>query len=130
MTKNDDFVPVFDDDGKIIAIGDNRHWHNQITNIPDVIRILNEQRQTIKMWCKRSKKITKLLEENTKPTTTTKPYSEEVYLDIDIETKRCKYEDTVICNKCAYYSTYFLNCRLMMGDDQYQKALGLGLVKE
>ncbi len=103
MTKNDDFVPVFDDDGKIIAIGDNRHWHNQIT---------------------------KLLEENTKPTTTTKPYSEEVYLDIDIETKRCKYEDTVICNKCAYYSTYFLNCRLMMGDDQYQKALGLGLVKE
>lgn len=129
MTENDDFVPVFDDDGKIIAIEDNRYWHNQITNIEEVIRILNEQRQTIKMWCKGSKKITKLLEENTKPTTTNR-YSEEVYLDIDLETKRCKYEETVICNKCAYYSTYFLDCRLMMGDNQYQKALDLGLVKE
>ena len=129
MTENTNFTPVFDDKGKIIAIDDNRHWHNQITNIEEVIRILNEQRQTIMMWCKRSEKITKLLLENTKPTTWISG-GEDAYLDIDLETKRCKYENTVICNKCGYYSTYFLNCRLMMEDKQYQKALSLGLVKE
>ncbi len=129
MTENTDFTPVFDDNGKIIAIDDNRHWHNQITNIEEVIRILNEQRQTIMMWCKRSEKLTKLLLENTKPTTWSSG-GEDAYLDIDLETKRCKYENTVICNKCGYYSTYFLDCRLMMEDKQYQKALSLGLVKE
>lgn len=128
MTENTYFTPVFDDNGKIIAIDDNRHWYNQITNIEEVIRILNEQRQTIMMWCKKSEKITKLLEDNTKPTTTDS--GEDVYLNIDLETKRCKYENTVICNKCTYYSTYFLDCRLMMEDKQYQKALSLGLVKE
>lgn len=129
MTENTDFTPVFDNNGKIIAIDDNRHWHNQITNIEEVIRILNEQRQTIMMWCKKSEKLTKLLLENTKPTTWSSG-GEDAYLDIDLETKRCKYENTVICNKCGYYSTYFLDCRLMMEDRQYQKALSLGLVKE
>ena len=128
MTENTDFTPVFDNNGKIIAIDDNRHWHNQITNIEEVIRILNEQRQTIMMWCKKSEKLTKLLLENTKPTTWSSG-GEDAYLDIDLETKRCKYENTVICNKCGYYSTYFLDCRLMMEDRQYQKALSLGLVK-
>ena len=127
MTGTDDFVPVFDDNGKIIAINDNKHWHNQITNIEEVIEILNEQRRTILMWCKKSDKITKLLKENTKPTKSTS-YGD-VYLDMG-EDKRCKYENTCICDKCAYYSTYFLDCRLMMEDKQYQKALRLGLVKE
>lgn len=127
MTENDDFVPVFNDNGEIIAIDDNRHFYNQITNIEEVIEILNEQRQTIMMWCKKSDKITKLLKENTKPTKNLS-YGD-VYLDIN-EDKRCKYENTVICNKCAYYSTYFLDCRLMMEDKQYQKALDLGLVRE
>lgn len=127
MTENDDFVPIFNDNGEIIAIDDNRHFYNQITNIEEVIEILNEQRQTILMWCKKSDKITKLLKENTKPTKNLS-YGD-VYLDIN-EDKRCKYENTVICNKCAYYSTYFLDCRLMMEDKQYQKALKLGLVKE
>ena len=105
MTENTDFTPVFDNNGEIIAIDDNRHWHNQITNIEEVIRILNEQRQTIMMWCKKSEKLTKLLLENTKPTTWSSG-GEDAYLDIDLETKRCKYENTVICNKCGYYSTY------------------------
>lgn len=127
MTENDDFVPVFGDDGKIIAIDDNRHWHNQITNIEEVIEILNEQRRTILMWCKKSDKITKLLKENTKPTTSIS--FGDVYLDIG-EDKRCKYENTCICDECTYYSFYFLDCRLMMEDEQYKKALELGLVKE
>ena len=129
MTENEYFVPVFDDNGKIIAIMDNRYYGVELTDIKEVIRVLNEQEQTIMMWCKSSKKITRLLEENTKPTTTDR-YFEDVYLDIDMETKRCKYENTFICNKCAYYSTYFLDCRLMMQDKQYQKALALGLVRE
>lgn len=128
MTEKEYFVPVFDDNGKIIAIKDNRYYGVELTDIEEVIRVLNEQEQTIIMWCKSSKKITRLLEENTKPTTTDR--GREVYLDIDCETKRCKYENTFICNKCSYYSTYFLDCRLMMQDKQYQKALSLGLVKE
>ena len=128
MTEEDFFVPVFDDNGKIISIMDNRYWDTEITDIKEVIRILNEQHQTIQMWSRSSKKITDLLKENTKPTTTDR--GNDVYLDIDPETKRCKYEQTVICNKCWYYSTYFLNCALMMEDDQYKKALRLGLVKE
>lgn len=129
MTKtDDDFIPVFDDNGKIIAVDDNRHWHNKITNMEDVIRILNEQRRTIIMWCKTSKRRDKLLKENTKPTANVG--FEDVYLDIDMETKRCKYEDTFICNDCSFYSSYFLDCRLMMEDEQYKKALELGVVKE
>ena len=128
MSKKDYFEPVFDDNGKIIAIKDNRYYGIEITDIKEVIRVLNEEHQTIRMWCKSSKKITQLLEENTKPTTTDR--GRDVYLDIDPETRRCKYENTFICNKCWYYSTYFLDCALMMEDNQYQKALTLGLVKE
>ncbi|WP_405285927.1 hypothetical protein [Methanobrevibacter sp.] len=97
----------------------------EINSIEEVIEILNEQDKTIQMWTKNNEKTTKLLVENTKPT-----YKDNVYLDIDTETKSCKYEHTIICSKCDYYSTYFLDCRLMMQDDQYKKALELGLVKE
>ena len=127
MTNKEYFEPVYDDTGKIIAIQDGRYYHTKITSIDRVIEILNEQHRTIEMWCKSSKKITRLLKENIKPTTT--DHGRDVYLDIDIETKRCKYEHTFICNNCDYYSTYFLDCRLMMEDNQYQKAVKLGLIK-
>ena len=50
--------------------------------------------------------------------------------DIDEETGRCKYEHTHVCLdfKCDYYSTYFLDCRLMMEDGQLRKAKELGLL--
>ena len=75
---------------------------------------------------KKDKKITDLLIENTKPTAYD---GGDVFLDIDLETKRCKYENTIICYNCEYHSSYFLDCRLMMGDSQYKKALSLGLIK-
>ena len=59
-----------------------------------------------------------------------KPTYDDLYLDIDPDSKRCKYERTFVCNKCGMFSSYFLDCRLMMGDMQYQKALELGLVEE
>ena len=125
----DYFIPLRDDNGKIVSILDTRYGDNtKIDTIEEVIDILNEQYRIIKQWSKSSGKISKLLKENTKPTTT--DGGRDVYLDIDFETKRCRYEKTLICNKCAYYSTYFLDCRLMMEDKQYQKALKLGLVKK
>lgn len=102
-------------------------WQEYKT-VDKLVEKLNEQEQVIVHWCKSSQKITKLLEENTKPTTNVR--FEDVYLDIDNETKRCKYEQTFICNKCAFYSKYFLDCRLMMEDRQYKKALELGLIEE
>ena len=128
MTKKDYFVPVYDDEGKITSIMDNSYYPTEITSMERVIEILNEQEATIRMWCNSSKKITQLLKENTKPTTTDR--GRDVYLDIDLETKRCKYENTFICSNCEYYSTYFLDCRLMMEDHQYKKALKLGLIRE
>ena len=121
------FTPVYGEDGKIISIKDNRYFNQEITSIEEVINTLNEQHGTIVMWCKSSRRIEKLLEENTKPTANDR--GEDVYLSIG-ENKRCRYENTFICNKCGYFSSYFLDCRLMMEDKQYQKAKRLGLVKE
>lgn len=121
------FTPVYGEDGKIISIKDNRYFNQEITSIEEVINTLNEQHGTIVMWCKSSRRIKKLLEENTKPTANDR--GEDVYLSIG-EDKRCRYEKTFICNKCGYFSSYFLDCRLMMEDKQYQKAKRLGLVKE
>ena len=98
----------------------------EYTTVEKLVDKLNEQYETIQMWVKSSSKITKLLEENTKPTAYD---GGDVYLNIG-EDKRCKYERTTICNNCTYFSSYFLDCRLMMEDDQYKKALSLGLVKE
>lgn len=124
----DYFIPLRDDGGKIVSILDTRYWNTKIDTIEEVIDILNEQHRSIKRWSKSSGKLSKLLKENTKPTTT--DGGRDVYLDIDFETNRCRYEKTLICDNCAYYSTYFLDCRLMMEDKQYQKALKLGLVKK
>lgn len=121
------FAPVYDEDGKIISIKDNRYYNKEITSIEEVINTLNEQHSTIVMWCKSISKIKKLLEENTEPTANDR--GKDVYLSIG-ENKRCRYEKTVICNKCGYFSSYFLDCRFMMEDKQYQKAKRLGLVKE
>ena len=100
-------------------------WQEYAT-VEELLDKLNEQHETIRMWVESSQKIINLLEENTKPTA----YDDgDVYLNIG-EDKRCKYERTVICNKCTYFSSYFLDCRLMMEDYQYKKALSLGLVKE
>lgn len=126
MTEKDKVIINYDENRKPISVTDNRYYSTEITSIEELVNIINEQDQTINMWCKSSRKIIKLLEENTKPTTYDRG---DVYLDIG-DDKRCKYEGTVICHKCGYFSTYFLDCRLMMGDKQYKKALYLGLVKE
>lgn len=126
MTK-EYFTPVYDEEGKITSIEYGRYYKQEITSIEEVIDTLNEQHGTIVMWCKSSCRIEKLLEENTKPTANDR--GEDVYLSIG-ENKRCRYEKTFICNKCGYFSSYFLDCRLMMEDHQYQKAKQLGLVKE
>ena len=89
--------------------------------------MLNEQERINSHFVQEINKLRKLLKENTKPTTSIS-YGD-VYLDIG-DDKRCKYENTCICDKCAYYSTYLLDCRLIMEDKQYKKALELGLVKE
>ena len=122
---NEYFTPVYNKKGKITSIIDNRYHNQEINSIERVISILNEQQGTIRMWCESSSRLKKLLEENTKPTTND---GGDVYLSIG-EDKRCRYEKTFICNKCKYFSNYFLDCRLMMGDDQYQKAVKLGLVE-
>lgn len=128
MTEKEEYyTPVYGEDGKIISIKHGTYYKEEITSIEEVIRILNEQEATIRMWCKSSSKLKKLLEENTKPTANDS--GKDVYLSIG-ENKRCRYEKTLICNKCGYFSTYFLDCRLMMEDNQYQKAIKLGLVKE
>ena len=128
MTKKEEYYkPVYDEDGKITSIKYGTYYKHEITSIEEVIHLLNEQKDTIRMWCKSNKKLKKLLEENTKPTAN--HGGEDVYLSIG-ENKRCGYEKTFICNKCGYFSSYFLDCRLMMEDNQYQKAKWLGLVKE
>ena len=123
----DKFVAEYGENGKIVAIIDKRYWNASITSINEVLDVLNEQERINSHFVQETNKLRKLLKENTKPTTSIS--HGDVYLDIN-EDKRCKYENTVICNKCAYYSTYFLDCILMMEDKQYQKALELGLVKE
>ena len=121
------YKPVYDEEGKITSIEYGTYYKQEITSIEEVINTLNEQHGTIMMWCKSSRRIEKLLKENTKPTANDR--GEDVYLSIG-ENKRCRYEKTFICNKCGYFSSYFLDCRLMMEDHQYQKAKQLGLVKE
>ena len=128
MTEKEEYYkPVYDEDGKITSIKYGTYYIQEITSIEEVIQLLNEQKDTIRMWRKLSSKLKKLLEENTKPTAN--HGGEDVYLSIG-ENKRCRYEKTFICNKCGYFSSYFLDCRLMMEDNQYQKAKWLGLVKE
>ena len=123
----DKFVAKYGEDGKIVAIIDKRYWNIGITSMNEVLDVLNEQERINSHFVQEINKLRKLLKENTKPTTSIS-YGD-VYLDIG-DDKRCKYEDTCICDKCAYYSTYFLDCRLIMEDKQYKKALKLGLVKE
>ena len=125
--KEEYYKPVYDEDGEIASIEYGTYYKHKITSIEEVIQLLNEQKVTIRMWCKSSSKLKKLLEENTKPTANDR--GKDVYLSIG-ENKRCRYEKTFICNKCGYFSSYFLDCRLMMEDNQYQKAKWLGLVKE
>ena len=130
MTK-DRFIIGTNDEGKncILEIGKTDFVYSKYYTVESVVDVLNEQNRTIWMWVHKDEKLTKLLLENTKPTTWISG-GEDAYLDIDLETKRCKYEDTVICNKCGFFSSYFLNCRLMMEDNQYRKAVELGLVEE
>ena len=112
------------ENNRICEVGVNGFIITEISTVDEVVDTLNELYDTVMMWTCNSKKITKLFKEAVKPTS-----SDDVFLDINIETKRCKYENTIICNDCDYYSSYFLDCRLMMGDDQYKKALELGLIK-
>jgi len=101
----------------------------EYTTVDEILDKLNEQDRVINHWAKSSSKITNLLQEAVKPTAKSR-YDNPIFLSIDLETKRCKYEKTVICNNCDYFSTYFLDCRFMMEDKQYKKAVELGLVKE
>lgn len=99
------FILNDDKDKKSVQeIGLNGRVWQEYTTVEELIDKLNEQHETILMWVKSSKKITELFEENTKPTAHDGGY---VYLDIDCETKRCKYEKTTICDKCTYFSSYF-----------------------
>lgn len=117
------YCPVYDDDGKIIEVTGSI-CKKKMVCVEELIEELNDLNQTKEMWMKSAKKYKKLLYEKIEPT-----YSDNVYLAIDNETKRCKYEHTHICLdfKCDYYSTYFLNCRFMMEDDQLRKAKELGI---
>lgn len=121
MTKNKRFELVFNDEGKPVSI---KGGFTTITSLEQVVDILNDLNSTVYYHLNTIEKLKSLLEEKVEPT-----YDDE-YLDIDLTTKRCKYENTFICYKCGAFSSYFLDCRLMMGDDQYKKALKLGLVKE
>ncbi len=121
MTENKQFELVLNDDGKPILI---KRGYTRITSLEQIVDTLNDLNSTVYYHLDTIKKLESLLEEKVEPT-----YDDE-YLDIDLTTKRCKYENTFICYKCGVFSTYFLDCRLMMGDEQYQRALQLGLVKE
>lgn len=112
---------IFDNDGRPIQI---KHGFTELNSLEDVVDELNDLNSTIHYHIKTINKLKSLLDEKVEPT------YDDYYLDIDMSTKRCKYENTFICNKCGVYSKYFLDCRLMMEDEQYQKALKLGLVKE
>ena len=118
------YNPVYEN-GKIIKVTGN--YGDDMVCVEQLVDELNELDYSRDIWRKSHEKLKKLLYEKIKPT-----YSDNVYLDINDETKRCKYENTDICLhfKCDYYSTVFLNCRLMMGDDQLRKAKELGLWKE
>ena len=117
------YNPVYED-GKIIKVTGN--YGDDMVCVEQLIDELNDLNHTRDIWMKYAKKLEKLLYEKMKPT-----YSDDVYLDIDEETGRCKYEHTHVCLdfKCDYYSTYFLDCRLMMEDGQLRKAKELGLVE-
>ena len=117
------YNPVYED-GKIVKVTGN--YGDDMVCVEQMIDELNNLNQTCDIWMKNAMKLKKLLYEKIKPT-----YSDDVYLDIDEETGRCKYEHTHVCLdfKCDYYSTYFLDCRLMMEDGQLRKAKELGLVK-
>lgn len=115
------FELVLNDDGKPISI---KGGYTTITSLEQVVDVLNDLNSTVYYHLDTIKKLESLLEEKVEPT------HDDMYLDIDLSTKRCKYENTFICYKCGAFSSYFLDCRLMMGDEQYKKALYLGLVEE
>lgn len=123
MMNGERYKPVYED-GKIIKVTGN--YGDDMVCVEQMIDELNDLNHTCNILRKNGKKLKKLLYEKIKPT-----YSDDVYLDIDEETGRCKYEYTNVCHdfKCDYYSTYFLDCRLMMGDMQLKKAKELRLVK-
>ena len=126
MTENKRFIlKETENEKRVQEITNNGYVFQEYTTVESLIDKLNEQYDTIRMWVASSEKITKLLEENTKPTAYD---GGDVYLDID--GGRCKYEHTVICYKCTYFSSYFLDCRLMLDDYQYKKALELGLIQD
>lgn len=121
MTENKKFKLVFDENGKPIEI---KGGYARITSLDQIVDTLNDLNSTVYYHLNIINKLESLLDEKVEPT------YDDMYLDIDLTTKRCKYENTFICSKCGAYSTYFLDCRLMMGYAQYKKALQLGLVKE
>ena len=116
------YNPIYRD-GKIVKVTGN--YGDDMVCVEQMIDELNNLNQTLDIWMKNAEKLKKLLYEKIKPT------SDNIYLDIDRETGRCKYEHTQVCLdfKCDYYSTYFLDCRLMMEDKQLRKAKELGLVE-
>ena len=127
MTENNYFIPIYDNNNKIIAIK-NKIFDSELKSLTEIINILNLQQNLIQQIENENSRFKHLLKENIKPTT--KDGFKDVYLDIDTKTKRCKYEKTFVCYDCWYFSSYFLNCSLMMEDEQYKKALELGVVKK
>ena len=117
---------VFDkEEGVINEINDGEIIITYYT-VESIVDKLNEVFGLEQHFAKKYSKLSNLLEEVVKPSAND---GGDVYLNLD-ENKKCKYEHTVVCKDCKYYSGYFLDCRLMFEDSQYKKALELGLVKE
>ena len=85
MTENKRFELVLNDDGKPIEI---KGGYTTITSLKQVVDVLNDLNSTVYYHLDTIKKLESLLEEKVEPT------YDDVYLDIDLTTKRCKYENT------------------------------------
>ena len=78
---------IFDNDGRPIQI---KHGFTELNSLEDVVDELNDLNSTIHYHIKTINKLKSLLDEKVEPT------YDDYYLDIDMSTKRCKYENTVI----------------------------------
>ena len=125
MTANKPFV--FDKEkGVINELSDGGRIKSTYYSVEEVVDKLNEEYGLEQHFARKCGKLSELLKEVVKPTANV---GGDVYLSLD-ENQKCKYEHTIICNDCEYFSDYFLDCRLMFEDYQYRKALELGLVKK
>ena len=111
MTANKPFV--FDKEkGVINELSDGGRIKSTYYSVEEVVDKLNEVFGLEQHFAKKYGKLSKLLEEVVKPSAND---DGDVYLSLD-ENKKCKYQHTVVCNDCKYFSDYLLDCRLMFED--------------